>query len=145
MTRQKDCFTGRDRSRLRRARENGYLDACGRSATALRDAYSFWCWRLRLPVVWFERLSARSKYGRLCVDLFTTPNEFDKKGEGELKRLGSPWPLTRASPHDAVWDRVPAQHMEKLAKAALRIALRAEKVRAATARTQKVLAWKMPA
>src|SRR4051794_37858018 len=83
-----DRFTGRERTRLRRARENGYLNALCRSAREIREAHSFWCWRLRLPVVWYERLTPRSRFGRVCVDLFTTSNVITAKGEGELRRLG---------------------------------------------------------
>jgi hypothetical protein len=143
-------FTGRERTRLRRARENGFLNAGCRSPQELRDAHGFWCWRLRLPVVWFERLTPRSKYGRICVDLFTTSSVLNEKGVAELSGLADG---ALVSSHDVRWDRVPRARLEEVARRALRAALRtgnyelAERVRvpAKNAGTPKVLPWKISA
>jgi hypothetical protein len=140
-----DMLTGRERARLRRARENGYLHVGGRSPEALRDVYSFWCWRLRIPVVWCERLTARSKFGRVCVDLFTTPNVLNAQGQAELQRLGA----ASVSAHEVRWERVPWPLAERLAKGALRAVLRPGNYEAVeaekAARGSNVLAWKIPA
>uniref|UniRef100_Q02A13 Uncharacterized protein n=1 Tax=Solibacter usitatus (strain Ellin6076) TaxID=234267 RepID=Q02A13_SOLUE len=144
-----DTFTGRERSRLRRARESGYLNAACQSHEAIRDAHSFWCWRLRLPVVWFERLSPRSKYGRVQVDLFTTPNVFTRQGEAELLRLACPGSI---SSHEASWPRVPLGQLEELARLALRATLRPSNCERSESRAARdnapadnVLPWKIPA
>jgi hypothetical protein len=148
-----DSLTGRERSRLRRARESGFLNACCRSPEAIRNAHSFWCWKLRLPVVWFERLSPRSRYGRVRVDLFTTPNVLNAKGEAELRGHGAR--LTVSGPasisaHEATWGRVPLHQMEELARLALRTALRTGNYELREAAripdvADNVLRWKIPA
>jgi hypothetical protein len=147
-----DTFTGRERSRLRRARERGYLNAVCRSPQAIRDAYSFWCWRLRLPVVWFERLSSRSRYGRVGLELFTTPNVLTGQGEAELlgliERLNLSSPLSISS-HEATWTRVPLRDTEELARLALRTVLRPGNYERGETRDRapagNVLSWKIPA
>ncbi|HEY1494236.1 MAG TPA: hypothetical protein VGF49_06815 [Candidatus Solibacter sp.] len=144
-----DTFTGRERSRLRRARESGYLNATCRSREAMCDAHSFWCWRLRLPVVWFERISPRSRYGRVKVDLFTTPNVLSPKGEAELRGLGGRLPVSITC-HDVTWPRVPCHQLQELARLALRTALRAGNCELAEATripdvAGNVLTWKIPA
>jgi hypothetical protein len=144
-----DSFTGRERSRLRRARESGYLNAACRSHQAIRDAHSFWCWRLRIPVVWFERLSPRSHYGCVRVDLFTTTNVLNERGQGELRRLGGRLAVSITS-HDVTWPRVPRRQMEDLARKALRTVLRSGNYELAEAAripdlAPKVLEWKIPA
>jgi hypothetical protein len=135
---------------LRRARENGFLNAGCRSPQALRDAHAFWCWRLRLPVVWFEQLSPRSKYGRVYVDLFTTSNVLNEKGAAELTGLAGGVSI---SSHDVRWERVPKERLEQVANRALRAAVRPGNyeladtvgVPAKNAGTPKVLPWKIPA
>ncbi len=144
-----DTFAGRERSRLRRARESGYLNAACGSQQAMRDAHSFWCWRLRIPVVWFERLSPHSRYGRVRVDLFTTPNVLNERGTNELRGLGGRLPVSITS-HDVTWPRVPLHQMEDLARKALRAALRAGNYEVAAAAripdvADNVLSWKIPA
>jgi hypothetical protein len=140
-----DLFTGRDRTRLRRARENGYLHLGRKSPQAVKDAYSFWCWRLRIPVVWYERASPRSKFGRVCVDLFTTAHALSARGQYEMRELGA----RSISAHDARWERVPRFMLEQVAKAALRAASRqgnyevVEPVKAAAA--SNVLPFKISA
>jgi len=118
-----DKLTSRERTLLNEARANGYWGApCRTDATAMR-AYNFWCWRLRIPLVWLERRSPRSKYGRVHLDLFTTPTTLTFKGQDELKRLGAAV-RTTVSPHDACWDGVPIAGLETLAHAVLRCATR---------------------
>src|SRR5512146_3209527 len=103
-------LTGRDRSRLARARANGYLNAMCGSRQRVAEAHGFWCWRLRGPLVWFERKSPRSRYGRVRLELFTTANVLTEGGETALAdiagRLGLAGRVT-ISPYDGVWEDVP--------------------------------------
>ncbi|SPE43068.1 conserved hypothetical protein [Candidatus Sulfopaludibacter sp. SbA3] len=111
---------GRARGRLQRARENGYLNAaCDRE---LAGIHSQWCWRLRIPVVWMERCAPRSPYGRVHLDLFTTPHALTATGRGALEALSKRFGAGKAtiSAHDACWERVPLPQMEHLARTILR-------------------------
>ena len=115
------------RGRLQRARANGYLDAtCAEAAPVIRT-YSFWCWRLRVPLIWYRRNSPRSTKGSVHLDLFTTANVLSDKGQSELSslcdRLQIPAALQLSS-FDAVWSSVPVARMDELAAMALRVATR---------------------
>ena len=114
-------LAGRERARLRLARENGYLNACCTANRPLVEAFSMWCWRLRIPMVYQERRSPRSRYGRVLLDMFTTPHALTPAGQAELNALAP----TRASPHDACWDRVPRRDLDRLANTVFRAATRA--------------------
>jgi hypothetical protein len=125
MEHRNNGFAGRDRTRLERARTNGYLDASGRPHIVA--AHGFWCWRLRVPAIWFERKSPRSKYGRVHLELFTTGYRLTEAGQIEMtdliRRLHLPGRVA-ASPDDAHWDDVPRQRLEELARTVLRVATR---------------------
>jgi hypothetical protein len=101
------------------AHENGYLDATCRDNPAVIKAHGLWCWRLKVPMVWFERLSPRSRFGRLHLDMLTTPNMLTGPGQAALKALGT----AKVSPHEAFWERVPLRRLDKLAHAAFRAAI----------------------
>jgi hypothetical protein len=105
---------------LARAREHGYLDARRAGTRQLLRPYALWCWRLKLPVVWLERRTPRSRYARVHLDMFTTADRLTARGQSELAALGD-WQLT-VSPHDASWDRVPLKEAAALAHAVLRAA-----------------------
>src|SRR5262249_25674574 len=105
---------------MRRARQSGYLNAACRDPTALFADFSRWCWRLRLPMVWCERISPASRYGRVRLDLFTTPNSLTAAGQAAMRSLA---PNSTVSPHDARWERVPWREVERLAASILRAAL----------------------
>jgi hypothetical protein len=109
----------RERRRLQQARENGYLDATCHDNRAIVKAHGLWCWRLKLPMLWFERRSPRSRFGNLRLDMLTTPNMLTGAGQAALKALGTP----KLSQHDAIWERVPLPRLEQLAHAAFRIAI----------------------
>jgi hypothetical protein len=109
-------LTPRERRRLAQAHENGYLDATCRENRAIVKTHGLWCWRLKLPMVWFERHTPRSRFGRLRIDLLTTPNVLTGAGQAALKALG----VDQVSPHEAVWERVPLPRLTKLAHAAFR-------------------------
>jgi hypothetical protein len=118
-------LTPRERRRLQQAHENGYLDATCRENRAVVKAHGLWCWRLKLPMVWFERQSPRSRFGSLRLDMLTTPNMLNGAGQNALKALG----VTRVSAHEALWGRVPLPRLDRLAHSALRAALQTQHYR----------------
>ncbi len=120
-------FGGRDRRRLQLAHEKGYLDARCASSPKLLRAHGKWCWRLKLPMVWFERQTPYSRFGRVYLELFTTPATLTAAGEAELQELGARNTGSRVqvTPHDARWDRVRLDATEKLASAVFRATIRA--------------------
>jgi hypothetical protein len=116
---------GRARGRLQRARETGYLDAA--CDPELPAVHSQWCWRLKIPVIWMERCSPRSRYGRVHLDLFTTPHALTAAGRDALTMLTDRLAIAGAATvtaHDACWKRVPIARMEDLARAVFRAANR---------------------
>jgi hypothetical protein len=115
-------LNGRQRGRLRRARENGYLDArCADSGRLVR-AYGLWCWRLKVPMVWSERPSRYSRFGRVRLDMLTTPNVLTGKGQELMESLAGE---ASVSPHDARWERVARARVAALSKDAYRAAVAA--------------------
>lgn len=114
-------FTGRQRGCLSRARENGYLNAASRNRRKLLDTYARWCWHLRIPVVWSERCSPRSRYGRVHLDLFTTPHRLTADCQADLQSLAR---RSATSPHDAHLDRIPLCDLDRIAAAVLRASTR---------------------
>ena len=121
-------LTGRERGRLRRARENGYLDARCRENVALVQAYGLWCWRLKIPMVFVERCSQYSRYGRVRLEMFTSGMRLSPVGQAVVKAICAPgntaqW--TRVSAHDASWDHVARGNSMDLARAVFRAAVRA--------------------
>lgn len=116
-------LTGRQCRRLNLARENGYLNASWRDRRTLLDAYARWCWRLRIPVVWSERCSPRSRYGRVQLDLFTTPHRLTADCQADMQCLA---PRATTSPHDARWDRIPLGDLDRVAAAVFHASTRPE-------------------
>jgi hypothetical protein len=122
-------MNGRERTRLRRARENGYLDACCNDDRALRDAYGLWCWRLKIPMVWLERRTRYSRYVRVQLEMFTSAHRLTPEGQAGMRGICAPgnsarW--TQVSPHDAGWDHVALPNARELAHAVFRTAIRPE-------------------
>ena len=122
-------MNGRERTRLRKARENGYLDACCQDNQALIHAYGLWCWRLKIPLVWLERRTRFSRYGRVQLEMFTSANRLTAGGQAGMRAICAPgnaarW--TRVSPHDACWDHVALPNARELAHAVMRAAIRPE-------------------
>jgi len=76
---------------------------------------------MRLPVVWTERHSPRSRFGRIRLDLFTTPYRLTAEAQAELREIT---PGAVISPHDGRWDRIPLRDLHLLAPAILRAATR---------------------
>ena len=114
--------SSRDRTRLARAREHGYLDARGAGADRLLRPYALWCWLLKIPVVWLEKRTRCSKYARVHLDMFTTTDILTARGQFDLAGLGE-WPPI-VSAHDASWDRILLQDATALAHAVVRAAIR---------------------
>jgi hypothetical protein len=114
-------FTGRQRRRLNQARENGYLNAVCRDCLKLLAAYARWCWHLRIPVVWSERCSPRSRYGRVHLDLFTTPSRLTADCQADMRSLAL---RVTTSPHDAHWERIPLRDLDRVAAAVFRASTR---------------------
>ena len=120
-------LSGRQRGRLRRARENGYLDARCRENLLLVDAYGLWCWRLKIPMVIVRRRSLYSRYARVQLEMFTSGLRLSTAGQDLLKAICAPansaeW--TRVSPHDACWEHVAKGSSLELAKTVFRTAVR---------------------
>jgi hypothetical protein len=93
----------------------------------LKEAFGLWCWRLKIPMVWLERQSPRSKYGRVHLELFTTSNRLTASGQDAIRSLCAAFAVNghvNVSAHNADCDRVPLGSVEDLAKAILRSALR---------------------
>ena len=114
-------LTGRARTLLDRARCNGYLETTGASRSALLRAHGFWCWKLRIPMVCYERNSPHSRYGSVRLDLFTTTHLLTAAARGELAKLSGSAAIT---PYDGVWRNVPKKELESVARAVYRIATR---------------------
>jgi len=118
---------GRAHKRLAVARENGYLDGRCRNSREVVEAYGLWCWRLKIPCVWFRRQTPRSKYGRIRVEMFTTANMLTVQGQVEVKTLcaaSSAGGREMVSPHDVCCDRVPLRNLDQLAHSIFRATTR---------------------
>ena len=120
-------FGNRGRRRLDRARQNGYLDArCGNDQK-VRESFGLWCWRLKIPMVWFERQTPRSKYGRVHLELFTTTNQLTGGGQEAIRAICATFTVrgqVKVSPFNADCDRILLGEAEDLAKAVFRTAVR---------------------
>ena len=84
--------------------------------------FGAWCWLLRLPLVWWQRNSPRSRYGTLRLDLFTSGKRLALSGEQELRSL-APWAAV-VSPDDGVWSHVPRNELPYLAGRVVHAAVR---------------------
>lgn len=114
-------LTARLRTLLDRARQNGYLAISRGSRSELLRAHGFWCWKLRIPIVCYERNSPASRFGSVRLDLFTTPWQLTGPAQAELANLA---PGCIISPYDGVWKNVPTKELESLARAVYRLATR---------------------
>jgi hypothetical protein len=122
-------MNGREQSRLAKARENGYLDARCKENQPLVRAYGMWCWRLRIPMVWLERRSPYSAFGRVQLEMFTSANRLTAAGRAVMQDVCAPgntarW--TQISAHDARWDHVAMPNAPELARTVFRAASRPE-------------------
>jgi len=70
-------------------------------------------------MIWTERRSPRSRYGRVRLDLFTTSNRLTAEAQLNLRELA---PDAVTSPHDARWERIERHDLDRIAHAVLRLA-----------------------
>ena len=94
--------------------------------------YGLWCWRLRIPLVCFERCTPHSRYGRVHLDMLTTQNALTAAGQSALKALAGEFQAREAAclPADqGGWDRVPLARLPALSAAAFKAAVQAEHYR----------------
>jgi len=122
-------MNGREQARLAKARENGYLDARCEGNQPLVRAYGMWCWRLKIPMVWLERRTRYSRYGRVHLEMYTSANRLTADGQAGIKAICAPanaaaW--TQVSAHDARWEHVALLNAPEVARAAFRAATRPE-------------------
>ncbi len=118
---------GRERTRLRKARENGFLDARCSLGSELVRRYGRWCWTMKVPLVWFERRSPYSRFGRVHLEMFTTANILTDRGQAAMRNfrpLRCPAAPARVSPHDACWEDVPLRDLNAMARSVYRAATR---------------------
>jgi hypothetical protein len=115
------------RAVLDRARENGQLNAGHPSREEILRDYGFWCWKLRIPMVCYERNTPRSRHGSVTLDLFTTRYLLTPRGLDELQALADKLRIPASvtvSRYDALWQEVPKSSLEDLARAVFRTATR---------------------
>lgn len=121
-------LSGRERRRLRLARENAYLAATCPDNRQIAKLHGLWCWKLKVPIVWFERLSPRSRYGRVHLDMLTTANMLTPSGQAAMHALDARFEVqagTKVSPHDVTWEHVAYAKVEALCRAAFKVAVTA--------------------
>jgi hypothetical protein len=109
--------------RLLRAREEGFLNARCRVRPALLRAYGLWCWRMSIPMVWYEARTPSSRLSRVHLDMLTTPYRLTVAGRAALIALSAAhFPPDRAviTADGAAWDRVPPATASDFARAVFR-------------------------
>jgi len=113
-------MNGRERSRLRR---RGKTDIWTPAATAIgRSSTRMGCGagRLKIPMVWLERRTRFSRYARVQLEMFTSPNRLATAGQAGMNAIcvpGNAATWTRVSPHAACWDHVAMPNAAELAHA----------------------------
>ena len=136
--------------RLRTAMETGVLNGRCRDREKLLRVYGLWCWRMGLPMVWFEPLRRSSRLSRVHLDLFTTPGRLSVRGRASLIALSASYVAARhgsISEHAGVWDRLGPEDAAKFARAVFRTVRRpgnyelAEQLSAPESPNSRVLAF----
>jgi len=103
--------------------ECGFLNARSRKRDALLREYGLWCWRMGLPMLWFEARGQHSRLNRLHLELFTTPGCLTTRGHAELIGLSARYVAARhasVTPHGAVWDRLGSEDAAQFARSIFR-------------------------
>jgi hypothetical protein len=103
--------------------ECGFLNARSRKRDALLREYGLWCWRMGLPMLWFEARSPHSRLNRLHLDLFTTPGCLTTRGHAELIGLSARYVAARhasVTPQGGVWDRLGSEDAAQFARSIFR-------------------------
>jgi len=119
-------MNGREQTRLRKAREDGFLDARCPENGLLIQAYGMWCWRLKIPMVWLERRARYSRFARVKLEMFTCNQRLNAKGQERLNAIcvpGNKAPSTFISPHDVTWNHVAKGSARNLARSVFRAAV----------------------
>jgi len=114
--------------RLRTAMENGVLNVRCRRREELLRLYGLWCWRMGLPMVWFEARSGNSRLSRVRMDLFTTPARLSARGHAALIAVSARYVAARQgsiSAYSAVWDRVGPEAVAEFSRLVFRTVRRA--------------------
>jgi hypothetical protein len=115
--------TATEPRRLQRARDVGILNArCANHADLLR-AYGLWCWRMSIPMVWYERRTPTSRLSRVHLDMLTTPYRLTVSGHAALIALSAgyiPPQYASITADGAVWDRLSPIHAAGFAHAVFR-------------------------
>ena len=109
--------------RLRTAMQTGVLNARCRQRDELLRVYGRWCWRMGLPMVWFEPRSPHSRLSRVHLDFLTTPERLSVQGRAVLIATSARCvPAQHASigAHEAVWDRVGPADVTEFARSVFR-------------------------
>jgi hypothetical protein len=110
---------GRERSAIENARRVGYLDQRNQSRELIRREYERWCWCLKIPVVRITRRSPCSRFSRIILDMYTTPNTLSAEGQEAATRLceqASTTPERSVSPFGAEFRSVPNALAAKFAR-----------------------------
>jgi len=115
--------------RLEAARHNGYLDAICAEPSEIVRAHGRWCWRLRIPFVWFERQSPRSRYGSLYLEMFSTVHTLTPAGQRALRELSD---HATVSAGHGCWRGIPIPELDRMAREAYRKASQAGNYRPQT-------------
>lgn len=114
--------------------ESGALNARCRIGPELIRAYGLWCWRMGLPMVWFEPMRPGSRLSRVRLELFTSRHVLSTRGIAALIAASVGVVEARHASicsHAAVWDRVPKGRAGAFAAAVFRTVRRTGNVAAA--------------
>ncbi len=128
-------------ARLRAARENGFLNARCRGREGLIRAYGVWCWRMGLPMLWYEPRTPRSRLSRLHLDLFTGPGSLPVPALAALIAVSARYVAARhgaVTPYGAVWDRLDPKDVVDFARAVFRCVRRSGRVESEAGRKPRM-------
>ena len=119
-------MSGREQTRLRKAYEDGYLDARCQENKTLLQAFGMWCWRLKLPMVWLERRTRYSRYAQVKLEMFTSNNSLNQMARERLQAVcvpGNRGAGKSITADGAVWDHVAQSNAREVARVAFRAAI----------------------
>jgi len=109
--------------RLQRAQQHGFLNARCRDSEGLIRNYGLWCWRMGVPMVWYERRSAGSRFTRVHLEMLTTPFVLSVRGHAALIAVSAPVVQARHATimgHGALWEMVPSHAADDFARSVFR-------------------------
>ena len=85
--------------------------------------YGLWCWRLKIPMAWYERMTPRSRFGRVHVEFLTTWLKLSSRGLAAMREVCGEW-KGHVSSEEIICERVPLGRLEELTAKVLRVARR---------------------